>query len=212
MPPNKRPSLASLAVYVFVVGAALFLAVSNAIQTWPNNAVGYAVGASNPIPTIQARWFPGTQQTSVLGRPTLAPDFLNRVLVAAHSPAQGTGQALYALSVQYGIDDAYALGFFKHESGYGTTGVARVTRSLGNIRCSAGYTCISGYRAYSSWQAGYADWYQLILTLYIKQWHLTTPAQIIPVYAPASDGNDPPAYIADVEQSVSAWRKGDVQI
>ncbi len=93
MPPKKRPSLASVAVYVFVVGAALLLAVSNAIQTWPNNAVGYAVGASNPIPTIQARWFPGTQQTSILGRPTLAPGFLNRVLQAAHCPAQGTGQA-----------------------------------------------------------------------------------------------------------------------
>ena len=157
MSPKRKMSLMSLAIYVFVVGLPLFLAVSNAIQTWPNNAIGYAVGASNPIPTIQARWFPDTGQTTVLGRPTLSSDFINQVLQAAHSPAQGTGQALYTLSVQYGIDDAYALAFFKHESQYGTTGIAQETRSLGNIRCSAGYQCINGYRSYSSWIAGEAD-------------------------------------------------------
>src|SRR5689334_14555272 len=134
MPSKKR---AFPLIYVVIVGAALFLAVLNAVQTWPHNAIGYMVGASNPLPTMQARWLPGTQQDSITGRPTLSPEFLNQVLQEAHSPAQGTGQALYALSVQYGIDDAYALAFFKHESQYGTTGVARSTRSLGNIRCSA---------------------------------------------------------------------------
>jgi hypothetical protein len=35
--------------------------------------------------------------------------------------------------------------------------MARVTYSLGNIRCSAGYQCLGGYRAYDNWVAGYTD-------------------------------------------------------
>src|SRR6266550_1008754 len=104
------------------------------------------------------------------GVSVLAPDlpnttvkaFVDKILSAANSKAAGTGQALYNLSVKYGIDDAYALAFFEHESVYGTTGVARATLSLGNIRCSEGYQCVEGYRAYSSWVAGYEDWYRLI--------------------------------------------------
>ncbi|HEX6484904.1 MAG TPA: glucosaminidase domain-containing protein [Ktedonobacteraceae bacterium] len=146
----------------------------------------------------------------VRGIPTLSANFVNRVLVAAHSPAQGTGPALYDLSQHYGIDDAYALAFFEHESQFGTTGMAQRTHSLGNIRCSTGYQCTSGYRAYSSWVAGYADWYQLIHSLYINTWHLTTVEQIIPVYAPAGDGNDVPGYIAAIEQAVAHWHHGEV--
>src|SRR5258706_2150809 len=146
----------------------------------------------------------------VRGTPTLTAGFVNQALAAAHSPAQATGQTLYDLSKQYGIDDAYALAFFEQESQFGTTGMARLTHSLGNIRCSAGYQCNNGYRAYSSWAAGEADWYQLIHGLYIDTWHLTTVEQIIPVYAPESDGNDVAGYIAAVEQAVQSWQRGEV--
>jgi hypothetical protein len=146
----------------------------------------------------------------VRGAPTLSAGFVNQVLAAAHSPAQGTGQALYDLSRQHGIDDAYALAFFQHESQFGTTGMARATHSFGNIRCSTGYQCNNGYRAYSSWVAGEQDWYRLIQSLYINTWRLTTVEQIIPVYAPSSDGNDVAGYIAAVEQAVSHWQSGEV--
>lgn len=145
--------------------------------------------------------------SSVIGPPTLSAAFVNHVLSQAHSPAQGTGQALYALSQQYTIDDAYALAFFQHESLFGTTGVARATKSLGNIRCTPGYQCIDGFRAYRSWQAGYQDWYALIKNLYVNQWHRSTVSAIIPLYAPASDGNDVGAYIAAVDEAVTIWRK-----
>jgi hypothetical protein len=150
------------------------------------------------------------QEQDVRGTPTLTASFVNQILAAAHSPAQGTGQALYDLSVQYGIDDAYALAFFQYESQFGTTGMARLTHALGNIRCSAGYRCMNGYRAYSSWVAGEQDWYRLIHTLYIGTWHLTTVEQIVPVYAPARDGNNVPGYIAAVEQAVTRWQRGEV--
>jgi hypothetical protein len=88
--------------------------------------------------------------------------------------------------------------------------MARVTHSLGNIRCSQGYVCINGYRAYGNWVAGYRDWFHLIAVLYIKQWHLTTVEKIIPVYAPPSDGNNVRGYIAAVERAVDDWRQGKV--
>ncbi len=143
----------------------------------------------------------------VIGRPTLTPTFINQVLARAGSPAQGTGQALYTLSQQYHINDAYALAIFKHESDYGRFGIARITFSLGNIKCSPGYQCLNGYRAYHSWQEGYADWYHVIATVYIAHGFTTIP-QIIPVYAPASDGNNVRSYIADIEQSVTGWQQG----
>jgi hypothetical protein len=187
----------------FMVSSGTFasLLASKPLITFPFSDVhGVTLAQQPPEPSV------------VLGKPTLSASFLNRVLLVYHSPARGTGQALYDLSVKYGIDDAYALAFFEHESTFGTTGVATVTHSLGNIRCSAGYVCKSGYRAYSSWQQGEEDWYQLIRTLYVNQWHLVTVSQIVPVYAPQSDGNDVPGYIAAVLSSVAAWRSGRVLV
>jgi hypothetical protein len=40
----------------------------------------------------------------------------------------------------------------------------------------------------------------------------TTVAQIIPVYAPSSDGNNEAAYIAAIEHAVATWRAGRVQV
>jgi Mannosyl-glycoprotein endo-beta-N-acetylglucosaminidase len=156
----------------------------------------------------------------VQGKPSISAAFINRVLALGHSPARGTGAALYRLGVQYGIDPAYALAFFLHESGLGTTGVAVATLSLGNIRCSNGYSCIDGFRAYASWEQGYRDWYRLILYGYVEgqitiplAGHVcTTVEQIIPVYAPSSDHNDVAAYIAAIRNAVSTWRAGEVRI
>jgi hypothetical protein len=132
------------------------------------------------------------------------------VLFTYHSPAAGQGHALYVDGVRYGIDPVFALAFFMHESSFGTAGVARVTHSLGNIRCTPGYpSCYEGYRAYATWQEGFLDWYQLIRNVYVNRWGLTTVDQIIPVYAPASE-NDVAAYIAAVKQAVDTWRAGQV--
>lgn len=144
-----------------------------------------------------------TGSYSVVGGPSLPPSFINTVLARAGSPAQGTGQSLYDLSQRYHIDDAYALAFFQHESSYGRNGMARTTRSLGNIRCAGYATCLSGFRAYPTWQAGYADWYHLIATAYVAR-GLTTVPRIIPVYAPSGDVS---GYIRAVETSVTQWQK-----
>ena len=147
-----------------------------------------------------------TGDYSVVGSPTINVAGIEQVLRLAHSPAVGTGDSLYSFGVQYGIDPIFALAFFKHESSFGLNGWAVVNRSLGNIRCTQGYACAGGYRAYASWQAGYEDWYKLIANLYVKQLHLVTVEQIIPVYAPAQDYNNEDAYIRSVKLSVDTWR------
>ncbi len=148
----------------------------------------------------------------VTGSPTISADFIDQVLSSYNSPASGKGQALYVLGLQYNIDPVYALAFFMHESSFGTTGVARVTRSLGNIRATSGYASYHGYRKYKSWEDGFKDWYKLIKQQYVQKWKLSTIDQIIPVYAPSSDHNDVDAYIQSIKNAVDSWRLGEVGV
>jgi hypothetical protein len=137
--------------------------------------------------------------------PSLSAAQIDIILRRYDSPAVGLGPVFYDLGVQYDIDPAYALGFFVVESACGTRGIAHTTHSLGNIRCTPGYACQAGYRAYATWAAGIADWYVLLRTLYLDSWNLRTPAAILPRYAPPGDGNDPAAYAASVIQLVDNW-------
>jgi hypothetical protein len=145
-------------------------------------------------------------QHAIQGKPSISAVFIDQTLCAAKSPACGTGKSLYSYGVQYGIDDAYALAFFWHESNFGKYGIAAVNKGLGNIRCTQGYRCINGFRAYQSWSAGYQDWYALI-SWYVTDLHKTTVETIVPTYAPPADHNDTPAYVSAVVASVTTWRK-----
>jgi hypothetical protein len=148
-----------------------------------------------------------SSSSSVIGGPSLSASFIDRVLARYGSPAVGLGRALVADSEQFHIDDAFALAFFLHESTFGTTGVARFTRSLGNIICSGYPTCFQGFRSYASWQVGALDWFRLIKFEYLPR-GLTTVQAIVPMYAPVSDHNDVSGYIAAVVQAVATWRAG----
>lgn len=140
--------------------------------------------------------------------PSVTAATIRQVLQKYNSPAVGASEAMYNLGVEYGIDPAFCLAFFINESTAGTAGVARTTKSVGNIRTTAGYADYQGYRKYDSWEQGIEDWYRLIRDLYIGQWQLITVDQILPVYAPASDNNSPDHYIATVKKLVSTWRNG----
>jgi Mannosyl-glycoprotein endo-beta-N-acetylglucosaminidase len=150
---------------------------------------------------LPAQTFAASNRFSVVSRPTITAAGINSILCQNHSPACGTGQSLYNLGIKYGINPAVALAFFNEESTFGRFGVAAVTHSLGNIRCTPGYKCISGFRAYHTWVQGYQDWYRLIRYLYVNTWHLTTIPQIIARYAPSSE-NSTSLYIRNVEQFV----------
>lgn len=175
----------------------------SAFNTWQNS--------SGPIPTKTAI-LPHTGPYAVLGKPTITADFINRVLASYNSPAAGKGQAMYDLGVKYGIDPVYALAFFMHESLFGTTGEARATLSLGNLRCIPTRPCIDrdrgGYAQMYSWEDGFEQWYKLIRNLYVAQWGLVTVDQIIPVYAPSSDHNDVAGYIRALKYEIDTWHAG----
>lgn len=137
--------------------------------------------------------------------PTMNATQIDTLLCSAHSSACGTGNALYSDSLASGINDSFAVAIFREESNYGTSGIARSNLGLGNIRCSHGYTCKYGYRAYANWQAGYTDFYALI-SYYVHTLKLATVEQIIPVYAPSSENNTS-LYISNVEQFMSKYQQ-----
>ncbi|MGH2506044.1 MAG: hypothetical protein ACRDHZ_01265, partial [Ktedonobacteraceae bacterium] len=208
--------------------AGIFLRQPNAFQSIPLNSaqsfpiISVQLGgnlqvyntwehSSGPIPVqVAVPTNPGPY--SVLGKPTISADFINQVLASYHSPTAGMGQTLYDLGVKYGIDPVYPLAFFMHESLFGTTGEARVTLSLGNSRCIPDRPCIDqnrgGYAQMNSWPDGFEQWYKLIRNLYIAQWGRVTIDQIIPKYAPNSDGNNEAVYIATLKHEIDTWRAG----
>lgn len=147
---------------------------------------------------------------AVSGSPTITVDKIAQVLKQYNSPAVASSQAIYDLGVKYGIDPAYALAFFIHESSAGTKGIAVTTKSLGNIRqtTNSGFEGYQGFRKYPSWEVGAEDWYKLIRNLYIDGWNLPTVEKIIPKYAPSEDNNNPASYISAVNTLVDTWRSG----
>lgn len=170
--------------------------------------------AAIPTPTVQPQATstpqPGTTPYTVVAGPSLPVAFINQVLGADKSPASGKGQALYDLGVQYGIDPAFALAFFMHESSFGTQGEATKSLSLGNLRCIPNYRCADNFAQFDTWEDGFKAWYQLIRNLYIAQWGLTTVDQIIPRYAPTADHNDEAAYIASLKHELDTWHAGQI--
>lgn len=174
-------------------------------------AAGVMIAAAVAVPLSSSTAYAYTApRDHVLGQPSVSATLINRVLVTYHSPAAGKGQALYRDGIMYGIDPVFALAFFLHESTFGTAGVARVTRSLGNIRCTPGFpSCYQGYRAYASWERGFLAWYRLIRYVYVASWGLTTVDRILPVYAPTRENNGR-AFITVVKHAVATWRRGQV--
>jgi hypothetical protein len=142
----------------------------------------------------------------VVGPPTLSAALIDTILSEYGSPAVGQGAVFAALGRQYGIDPAFALAFYVHESAAGTKGVARFTHGIGNIRTTPGYADYEGYRSYATFAAGIEDWFKLIRELYVDGWGLRTVATILPRYAPPADNNDTASYIADVQTLVTTWR------
>jgi hypothetical protein len=211
-------------VYTVMVSFGIGFCIWFTIVTWPANPLGAYWQTQPQLHTLfhpkEAQAAARSDSSSVVGPPTITAAFIDRVLIAYGSPAAGTGQALYDDGVSTGIDPVYALAFFLHEDSFGTTGIGAANHSLGNIRCSAGYVCQDGFRSYSTWEGSYRDWYHLILDGYVEGQvtdaivghPCSTVAQIVPVYAPSSDGNDEAAYIAAVEHAVATWRAGRVQV
>lgn len=142
----------------------------------------------------------------IVGPPSITSARVRAVLDAYGSPAAGDAEFLHERGVTYGIDPAYCLAFFVMESRAGTRGVATMTRSVGNIKARPGEAEINGFRLYATWRDGIEDWYRLVSSLYIGELGLTTVDAIVPVYAPATDNNDPAGYARIIKTLVAIWR------
>jgi hypothetical protein len=144
--------------------------------------------------------------------PSISTAQIDSILASYGSPAMGQGQAFYDLGVRYGIDPAYALAWFIHESSAGTNPLwdgikpdGSTTHDIGNISCAGYPTCYGRWRDYSDWAKGIEDWYALLTNEYFPR-GLTTVEAIVPVYAPSSDNNNVGAYVSAVNGMVEGWR------
>ena len=143
---------------------------------------------------------------SVAGAPSLDAALVDGILAAYGSPLHGHGAGIVSLSRRYHIDDAVALGFFVMESRAGTQGEAVSTHSFGNLRPMPDAPAADGYRVYGSWLESAGEWFRVLRSLYLGELKLTSVEAVVPVYAPASDSNDPPTMIASIRQLVRCWR------
>lgn len=144
--------------------------------------------------------------------PSLTPAMIDSILASYGSPAAGTGEVWYNLGLKYGIDPAFAVAFFVHESGAGTAQAwaglkpdGSSTHNVGNIICAGYASCYGRFRDYPSWAEGIEDWYRLIDVEYLQGRGHQTVADIIPVYAPSFE-NDVQGYVNVVHGLVDGWR------
>jgi hypothetical protein len=198
------------ALEALFLGIVLVMLIAVALPAMGNP--GKFASALHYLQTGQTPQQPDSNSYSVVGSPSLSSTFINHILATANSPANGLGDSFYSNSVKYGIDDAFALAFFKHESTFGIYGEATTSDSIGNIRClgadyaDLGTWCQDNFAHFPNWTDGIEAWYRLIKNLYIGQWGCTTVALIIHHYAPAADHNNESAYTSSVESDVSTWR------
>lgn len=162
-----------------------------------------------PVPASSGLAQRSASDFDVRGLPSISVATIERVLAEYGSPAVGSGQVFYDLGVQYGVDPAFILAFFVHESTAGTAGAAVANLSVGNIRCVNEYRCNGGYAQYDSWVQSAEHWYKLITQsgLYCGAGsNRCTPDTIIPRYAPSADNNCETCYVGVVKKLVTQWR------
>jgi hypothetical protein len=147
-------------------------------------------------------------------QPRISRGQFTRVLERYGSPCAPIAGECYDIICSNGLDPAVALGFFGHESVFGTRGVAVETLNWGNVRTPVRVERVTGthprnFAIFRSWQDGLRDWCERINERYINQRGLDTVDKAIPVYAPSSDGNNERRYIEHVEQLVRDWMAED---
>jgi murein DD-endopeptidase MepM/ murein hydrolase activator NlpD len=148
---------------------------------------------------------PHTPDYAVVAPPSISVEGIEIVLARYHSPAQGLGPVFYQLGVQYGVDPAYALAFFAHESHAGTRGLAAKLHSIGMLRAGPGDPQQQGYRAYDTWEAGIEDWYRTMRTQYVGDLGLTQAAAIAARYAGPDDPQDLASFVGNIQRLVDSW-------
>lgn len=159
----------------------------------------------------------GTVMTRVIGvRPTISLARFLDILSKRQAPfgehVQTIGTRIYTLCDWLDIDPAFWLAVWTHEQGIplGSSPIGKQTRNPLNVKAYGRwpYVEIRGVRwnYFSDWQQG-----AMMTVLHLKEcygarglWDVET---IIPVFAPAGDGNAPDRYIAAVVNDMKAMRE-----
>lgn len=124
------------------------------------------------------------------------------------------GAAVYAYCVQRHLSPAYLLGVFTHESQCGTEGIAAITHSFGNTRSPSfgGVVELGQVRGRSGSFPIFRNWIDGGISTvarlfdYAPYQGADTVEAITPIWAPATDGNDPTAYVQAVLATIAALR------
>ena len=172
-----------------------------AVELQPTQTAGAAV--------VTVR--PGVGQYNPIGPPSISLATFAHFLQVNNSPAFPEAASMYQNCLKLSCDPAVALAFFNHESSMGRAGAAVGHKSFGNIRCTPGWPCDysgggGGFKIYNNWTEGLIDWAILLKDVYAARFQLYTLEQIIPVYAPAEDHNQPIVYINTVKSLVDQYR------
>lgn len=160
-----------------------------------------------------------TKDTQVIGvSPRINAIKFGEVLLAAGSPAFGEAYEMFNAIAVEGVDPAFLLACFKKESQYATDPASIVVRyhnfNMGNCRSSRiGITETvtdpkrGTYVKYPDWATGAKDAaYRLIDKSYdYAKAGATTIEQIIKIWAPKEDGNDPAGYANTVVTLMNGW-------
>jgi len=173
----------------------------------PDGGTGSGSGSSCSVDVSRC-------QLSPLHPPSMPAEevanWLRRVSSPAYRDEPDIGDFIYSESVRTGIDDAFAMAFFQHESSFGNTGTAAARKSIGNIRytpvCTNEYggRDYEGFCMYPTWKASVTHWYNLIKDGYVDQGQ-DTLGEIIAKYAPCSE-NNVNSYMASVRDFVTHYR------
>lgn len=154
------------------------------------------------------------QQLTMVASPRMQKAAWTKAL--ERSPSSFVSDELWDIVRNSGIDPAVALAFFEYESKYGTEGVCfnYTLKNWGNVRtphdrslalASVNLGSRGEFARYPTWQNGLIDWCKRIIEKYGQQLRLHTVEQVIPIYAPSSDGNNENAYIVAVRRNVAAY-------
>ncbi len=173
----------------------------------PSNAPDWQVEMGND----GAHYLAWRAQNSLTfsGPPRITLDQFRNTLQYYRSPVISEATDLYNSILGFNLDPAVALAFFVRESGAGTAvGYCNGQNSLnnknwGNVRGDEQGVC--GFQAYPTWSAGLDHWCRLMVKYYVNR-GLNHIEDAIPVYAPASDGNDPREYINTMYNLVFKWK------
>jgi N-acetylmuramoyl-L-alanine amidase len=151
------------------------------------------------------------------GAPDLTPDQFRAILEAAGSPGADEATGMYDALVRRGVRPSLWLAHWHHESGFGTNPrsveIRYGTMNPGAVRSiqnpEHGGVVIPTDRGpfveYPTREAAARDWAERLRGPKYEGDGLLTVRQVIPRYAPASDNNEPTAYIDAVLADIERW-------